>query len=226
MYRKIYVKLKDKGAYIMATKNLMKRVMTLTLAFLMVLSAVLVPVNAKAEELEPITAESYVLEVGEQWYIPVLNTTEDAKITYKIAKKKVATVDKDGLITAHKKGKCKIVITVKQGGHVYKAKAPITVKTTMTALENISRMYPEVNYWFYYCYDLAAANGWILEDGTYADELVGAWLDRYYTYVNGFEYIMEHPDEYTDEQMVEVQQGAAATMEPISEMIEVLLETY
>ena len=86
MYRKIYAKLKDKGAYIMATKNLMKRVMTLALAFLMVLSAVLVPVNAKAEELEPIIAESYVLEVGEQWYVPVLNTTEDAKITYKIAK--------------------------------------------------------------------------------------------------------------------------------------------
>ena len=210
----------------MATKNLMKRVMTLTLAFLMVLSAVLVPVNAKAEELEPITAESYVLEVGEQWYIPVLNTTEDAKITYKIAKKKVATVDKDGLITAHKKGKCKIVITVKQGGHVYKAKAPITVKTTITAYETTCRMYPEAKYWFDYCWELACTNGWVFEDGTYADDLVGAWLDQYYNLVvNGLEDIMANPDNYADEDILTIQQGTLETMEPISEMLDILFYT-
>ena len=210
----------------MTTKNLMKKVMPLVLAFLMVLTTVLLPVNAKAEEVEPFIPESITLEVGETWSVPVWNTTEDAKITYKIAKKKIATVDKDGFITAHKKGKCKIVITVKQDGHVYKETAPITVKKTMTAYENTYQMYLGAKYWFDYCWNLACVNGWVLEDGTYADELVGAWLDQYYTYVNGFEYIMEHPDEYTDEEMVEVQQGAAATMEPLSEMIEVLLEAY
>ena len=209
----------------MTTKNLMKKVMPLVLAFLMVLTTVLLPVNAKAEEVEPFIPESITLEVGETWSVPVWNTTEDAKITYKIAKKKIATVDKDGVITAHKKGKCKIVITVKQDGKTYKAKAPITVKPTMTVYEDLCRDYTEFNYWFEYCFALAYANGWVLEDGTYADELVGAWLDQYYTYVEGYKYIMANPDEYTDEQILEVQAGAQETFDAVYDMLDYLFYT-
>ena len=212
----------------MTTKNLMKKVMPLVLAFLMVLTTVLVPVNAKAEEaVGPITASSYILQVGEQWYVPVLNTTEDAKITYKIAKKKIATVDEDGLITAHKKGKCKIVITVKQDGKTYKAKAPITVKPTMTVYEDLCRDYTEFNYWFEYCFALAYANGWVLEDGTYAkedgtyaDKILGEWLNRYYRYVEIYKNIMANPDQYTDDEILGVQEAAQGTFDAISDMLE------
>ena len=191
----------------------------------MVLSAVLVPVNAKAEEAGPLTASSYILQVGEQWYVPVLNTADGAKITYKIAKKKIATVDKEGLITAHKKGKCKIVITVKQNGKTYKAKAPITVKPTMTVYEDLCRDYTEFNYWFEYCFALAYANGWVLEDGTYADELVGAWLDQYYTYVEDYKYIMANPEQYTDDEILEVQAAAQETFDAVYDMLDYLFYT-
>ena len=208
----------------MTTKNLMKRVMPLALAFLMILSAVLVPVNAKAET-KPSALASYMMEVGEEWYAPVYYLDDDASVTYKIAKKKVATVDKEGLVTANKKGKCKLVVTVKQGGKTYKTKTTITVKKELTTYEYACRFYGEFAMTYQLCFDAAYANGWVYDDGTYADETYGEWLKTYYRVVMGIQDIMDNSDNYTDEEIVTVLKYGVELLEGAGEALDVFSST-
>lgn len=55
----------------------------------------------------------------------VVGASEDAEITWKSSNEKVATVDKDGVVTGITKGEAKITCTIKDGGE--------TVKLTATA---------------------------------------------------------------------------------------------
>ena len=184
----------------MTTKNFMKRVMPLALAFLMVLSTVLVPMNAKAAT-KPVGLKQYIMVPGEQWGAPTYYVDEDASISYKIAKKKVATVDAEGVVTAKKKGKCKLVTTVKQGGKTYKIKTQITVKNDLTWHDAVNRANGEFAVYYQICFDTAYANGWVFDDGSVADETYGAWLKTYHQMVVGVQDVIANPDKYSDEDL-------------------------
>ena len=208
----------------MTTKNLMKKVMPLALAFLMVLTTVLVPVSAKAET-KPSALATYMMQVGEEWYAPIYYLDEDASVTYKIAKKKVATVDEEGIVTAHKKGKCKLVVTVKQGGKTYKTKTTITVKKALTVHEFVCRQYGEFAATYQLCFDAAYENGWVYDDGTYADETMGEWLKTYYRMVMGMQDVMANPDNYTDEDMLKILEYSVELLEGAGEALDIFSST-
>ena len=209
----------------MTTKNLMKRVMPLALAFLMVLTTVLVPVSAKAAERKPSGVGTYTMVVDEQWTAPIFFASEDAVVvSNKINKKKVATVDENGVVPALKKGKCKLTTVVKQGGKSYKIKTKIVVKNDITWQEFVARALPEFACYYQECFDLAYANGWVDDDGNMADETYGQWLNNYYQVIAGVQqHVIDNPGSKTDE---ELQQIYDELMYPIMEQVPTAYEFF
>lgn len=68
--------------------------------------------------------DSYATSYG----IQIENLSSNAKVTFKSSNKKVATVNNEGIVTPHKKGKATITAKVKQAGMAYQLKLACEVK--------------------------------------------------------------------------------------------------
>lgn len=103
----------------MKTKQFMKRFLCVLLMLTLVFG---ITVPCEAASKAKLSKTSTTLCVGETLQLKL--TGGSGKVTWSSNKKKVASVSKNGLVTAKKAGSC--VITAKQGGKSYKCK--ITVK--------------------------------------------------------------------------------------------------
>lgn len=113
----------------MKTKQITKSLLSMILMLALVLG-IATPCEAAAKA--KISKKSATLCVGETLQLKLSGGT--GKVTWSSNKKKVASVSKNGLVTAKKKGSC--VITAKQNGKSYKCK--LTVK-------KLSKNYATVN---------------------------------------------------------------------------------
>ena len=86
-----------------------------------------------------------ILFCGKQTQLQVKNLEPDAKITYKSSNKKIASVNKEGVIVGKKAGTAKIYTNVSQNGKKYRFNEKIHVEKK-TKLEKISKK--QRNEWF------------------------------------------------------------------------------
>ena len=128
-------------------------------------------VSADAAE-KPYAQAQLIIKKGKSVNIILGNVADNAKVSYKTSKKSVATVSKKGVVKAKKKGKATITTTVKQGGKTYKIKTKVTVKTKLTAHDQIVTTNFEFCELYNMCTEVINANGWA-EDETTVEFMTG-----------------------------------------------------
>ena len=187
--------------------QIMKRVAMFVMAFVMVLTTVLVPAPVKAaDQSNGFIVASYTMVKGEKWNLVVHNVDNKAKPTYKTNKKAVATVNKKGVVTAKKPGNAVITVTWKEGKDTYQAKAKIKVKKSITYAEAIKRVNTELNLLYDYACYFAETNGWL--DNDEAVEYLNACAEA----VNDANTVVADVNSYSDEDI-------AAVLEEIEAMV-------
>lgn len=193
--------------------NFMRSVAMFVMALAVALTAVLTPLTVKAAEDDgPYVVASYTLKKGEKWTLVVYNAADNAKISYKTSKKSVATVSKKGVVAAKKPGSATITVTVKQGKDTYNAKVKIKVKKTITDVDRIKRVAPELTILYNYMYELAEANG-LLKD---VAEPLNACADV----VDLANDVAKNPGSYSKQDI----KDTLAAIEGAVEMLEVLFD--
>ena len=202
------------------TNLFMKRIMPIAMALLFVLSTVLVPINAAAEEVKPKVLAKYIMKKGEKWELTVYDAAENAKITYKTSKKSVATVSKKGIVTAKKKGNATITTTVKQGKAKYTIKTKVVVKTKLTSHDYVFRGHGELGLAYQECFNIADANGWL------ANEDIYNWFEAGYNVVQLANDMAANKDDYTEEEMEAAIEEMLLLAEQIEELLPGLLLPY
>ncbi len=92
------------------------------------------------------------LGVGKKFKLNLVGMSKTAVKKFKSSNKKIATIDKNGVIKGKKKGKCKITATVIQNGSYYTVKIDLHVKKSMkmynlkkAALQKKQGVLPEFN---------------------------------------------------------------------------------
>ena len=135
-------------------RSFMKSIAMFVMALAVVLTTVLIPVPAKAADDSVYVVSSYTMTKGEQWTLNVYNAW-DAKISYKSSKSSVASVSKNGVVTAKKVGNATITVTVTDSEGTYQAKTKIKVKKQITSAEAIKRVNAELNLLYVNAYELA-----------------------------------------------------------------------
>lgn len=116
----------------------MKKLVSLFIALALLLTTIPLETNAQiyaaTESTEKNTAKISVTKksmyVGTSYKLKVSGTTEH--IMWKSSNKKVATVDKNGLVTAKAKGKATITATIGAGSNNIKLTCVITVKNRLS----------------------------------------------------------------------------------------------
>lgn len=108
--------------------NKSKKVLTIVLAFIMVLS--LVPIQVDAAKKVKLNKSKLSLNVGKSYTLKLKNNKR--KVKWSSSKKKIATVTKKGKVTAKKTGNCNI--TAKVGKKKYVCK--VTVKNKKSIVPN------------------------------------------------------------------------------------------
>ena len=191
----------------------MKRLAMFVIACAVALTTVLVPIPAKAADMSaPLVVKQFILQKGEKWQPAVYNAGDDATVSYKINKKAVAVVNKKGVVTAKKPGKATLTYMIQTGGKTYKAKTVITVKAQMELYEYVKRSNTELAIMYACYYSVLEANG-LLDDQDVQETL--AACDSVVLTAND---IVENPDNYTDDQILE-------EIDAIHQMAEFILET-
>lgn len=204
----------------MKNKNtqILKRIAMLITVCALVITSVLTPMSASAAAKKPKALNKYVMAKGEKWTFTIYDTAAKAKITYKTSNKKIATVNKKGLITAKKKGSANITATIKQGKKTYQAKIKITVKTKLTPYEGVARGNAELIFIYNYCYNLAKTNGW-LDNQDAVD-----YLNACYDVVEASDLITQNPGDYSDEDIVAELEAIIAMTSTMEDLIPVLAQ--
>lgn len=201
-----------------AKENLItKRLMSLTMVLLLVLTTVLLPIQAEAAEAPKVVA-NFILKKGEKWNLQVYDAADNAKITYKTSKKAVATVSKKGVVTAKKVGKATITTTIKQGGKTYTAKTKIQVKKKLSTHDQVYRLHGEFGLAYTYCFELAELNGWL------ENEDAVTWLKACYDIVELANDMAENKSKYTEADRKAAIDGIIELTEQMEEMLEVFVE--
>lgn len=198
----------------------MKRVAMFTMALMIVLTAVLVPVSAKAAASDAFVVKSYMMVKGEKWTINVYNAPDDAKISYKSSKSSVAAVSKKGVVTAKKPGNAVITVTIKEGKKTYSAKTKIAVKSNLTAAQCVKRVNAELNLVYLYAYQLAEANGWL------DDEDTAAYLAACGDLVSLANDVAKKPSAYSSDEIEETIEGILEMAEAMQELLPVFAQPY
>ncbi len=83
--------------------------------------------EVQAAKKPKLNKKKLTLRVGKTATLKVKNRAKKAKVSWKSAKKKIATVSKKGKVRAKKAGKTKIICTVKRGGKKKKLICKVTV---------------------------------------------------------------------------------------------------
>lgn len=81
-----------------------------------------------AELPAPSVAGKKTVYVGQKFTVKINSLADDAKVAYSSSNKNVATVDKNGKVTAKAKGAATITAKVTQNGTTYKLQIKVTVK--------------------------------------------------------------------------------------------------
>ncbi len=201
-------------------QKFMKRAAVLVMAVVMVCSMVVTPVPAKAASSasNAFVVKSYTMAKGEKWKLNVYNAGSKAKISYKSNKKAVAAVSKKGVVTAKKKGKAVITVTMKEGKNTYQTKTKITVKNKITYAEALKRVNTELNLVYVGAYELAEMNGWL--DDESAVEYLAACADLIDT-VNA---MTANADDYSDEEIEEVLDAILVMIDTVDELLPYLAQ--
>lgn len=76
----------------------------------------------------PILKMNKTIAIRSKFKIDLVGIAKNAKVTYKSSNKKIATINKKGIITGKKLGKCKISADVVQDGSYYRVRINLTVK--------------------------------------------------------------------------------------------------
>lgn len=116
-----------------------KRLAALLLSFLMVIS--MIPVNGltvEAAAKPKLAKKSVSIVIGGTSKIKVKNAPKGAKITYKSAKKSIATVSKQGKVKGIKSGTTKITVSVKKNSKTTKLTYKVTVKKPKLSKSKLS----------------------------------------------------------------------------------------
>ncbi len=193
--------------------QIMKRLAMFVIACAVALTAVLVPVPAKAADMSaPAVVKQFILQKGEKWQPAVYNVGDDAKVSYNINKKAVAAVNKKGVVTAKKPGKATLTYMIQTGGKTYQAKTVITVKAQMELYEYVKRSNTELAIMYTSYYSVLEANG-LLDDPDVQETL--AACEEIVVTAND---IVKNPGDYTDDQILE-------EIDAINQMSELILET-
>lgn len=114
-------------------KKLLRSVFVFVLAFSLVLgtgaftNVGTINVNAATAQVK-ITPNSKTIYVGKTTKLKVKKKAKKAKLTWKSSNKRVATVNKKGVVTGRAAGKATIQLKMKVGKKVYRGKSKITVK--------------------------------------------------------------------------------------------------
>lgn len=194
------------------TTQKLKRLAMFMLACAVALTAVLMPVPAKAADASaPAVVKQYILQKGEKWQPSIYNTDNNATVTYKINKKAVATVNKKGVVTAKKPGKATLTYIIRTGGQTYKAKTAITVKANMALYEYVKRANTELAIMYVSFYQV------LEEAGLLNDPDVVELMDEYGEVVLTANDIVKNPGNYTDDEILD-------ELDEIEDMAESMLE--
>jgi len=95
-------------------------------------------IPVKAAATIKLKSKSCKLQIGANSQIKVKNVGKDATISYKPNKKKVATVSKDGKVTALTAGVAKITVSVNDSGKITTLKYMVTVKKPVAKRKKIT----------------------------------------------------------------------------------------
>lgn len=117
----------------MERKKINLRNMFVAVLFMLMAATVLTPVSASAAKVSPKKATLYV---GEKKQLKLSGVK--GKVTWKSSKKSVAVVNKSGIVTAKKVGKCNIL--AKKSGKTYKCKVTVKKLPKNYALLNGTRV--------------------------------------------------------------------------------------
>lgn len=196
--------------------HILKRLTVVVMALALVLTTVLIPTTVKAATTDSFVVKQYTLAKGEKWTLNVYDAADNAKISYKSSKSSVASVNKNGVVTAKKKGTAVITVTIKEGKNTYKAKTKITVKAKITALEAVKRVNAELNLLYVYAYELAEMNGWL--DNEEAVDYLVACADV----VDTANDVVANPKSYTDDDIDDVLDAIEAMADTMDELLPVL----
>lgn len=198
----------------------MKHVAMVIMALVIALTAVLVPVPAKAAASDAFVVKSYMMAKGEKWTLNVYNAPAKAKISYKSSKSSVAAVSKKGVVTAKKAGSAVITTTIKEGKKSYSAKTKVTVKSKLTAAQCVKRVNAELNLVYLYAYNLAELNGWL------DDEDAAAYLVACGDLVSAANDMVKQPSAYSADEIEETIEGILAMVETMEELLPVFVQPY
>ena len=115
----------------------MKKLLRSVFVFVLAVSLVLwtgaftyvgtINVNAATAQVK-FTPNSKTIYVGKTTKLKVKKKAKKAKLTWKSSNKRVATVNKKGVVTGRAAGKATIQLKMKVGKKVYRGKSKITVK--------------------------------------------------------------------------------------------------
>ena len=110
-------------------RHKMTKLVAVLLSLLMLIS--LIPTSGLTAEaaIKPkLTKKASTITIGSTAQIKVKNAPKGAKITYKSAKRSIATVSKTGRVKGIKNGKAKIIVTIKKKLQIKKLSYKVTVK--------------------------------------------------------------------------------------------------
>ena len=94
--------------------HILKRLTVVVMALALVLTTVLIPTTVKAATTDAFVVKQYTLAKGEKWTLNVYDAADNAKISYKSSKSSVASVNKNGVVTAKKKGTAVITLLTQE----------------------------------------------------------------------------------------------------------------
>ena len=116
-----------------------KRLVALLLSLLLVISMIpATGLTVEAATKPKLAKKSVSIVVGGKAKIKVKNAPKKAKITYKSAKKNIATVSKKGMVKGIKSGTTKITVSIKKNSKATKLTYKVTVKKPKLSKSKLS----------------------------------------------------------------------------------------
>lgn len=120
-------------------KKKSKRLIALLLSFLMIISMIpTTGLTVEAAAKPKLTKKTTSIIIGGTSKIKVKNVPKRAKITYRSAKKNIATVSKQGKVKGIKSGTAKIIVSVKKNSKTTKLTYKVTVKKPKLSKSKLS----------------------------------------------------------------------------------------
>ena len=120
-------------------KKKSKRLIALLLSFLMIISMIpATGLTVEAAAKPKLAKKSVSIVIGGTSKIKVKNVPKRAKITYRSAKKNIATVSKQGKVKGIKSGTAKIIVSVKKNSKTTKLTYKVTVKKPKLSKSKLS----------------------------------------------------------------------------------------